>query len=1038
MRNRFFYFLLSVVSVFLWSGCKDGRQNISEGFQDLEKDFGNPPSEYRPAPLTVWNGKITDAEVIRMLEELKEAGFGGGFIHPRSGLISEYLSDEWNSFFRLAADFGKKNDMKIWVYDENSCPSGFAGGHVPAEMPESYNQGQGLKLTRTDVLPDDTAEFYIFLKKENDKWIDITDHLSKYKGQKGEYYLYSKTYHQANGVYAGYSYVDLLAKGVTEKFIEVTMSGYEKVAKEYFGNVVPGVFSDEPNIGAPRSSFRWTPDLFEVFQARWGYDLKPLIPLLEEETGNWKQVRHDYYSTLLQLFVDRWSKPYHEYCEKNNLKWTGHYWEHTWPEMNGGPDEMAMYAWHQQPGIDMLWNVFREDLPDPVGYMFQFGNVKAVKELRSVANQMGRRRTLSETYGGGGWDETFKDFKRLGDWEFVLGVNFMNQHLAHMSMSGARKNDYPPEFSYRSPWWPNYRLLNDYFGRLSSVLSKGLQKNDILILEPNSTIWSYSSYTKRNPYYMVIGKSFQSFVTKLEKMQVEYDLGSENVIKDHGSVDGKKFVVGKAAYSMVVLPPLMENLDRRTYELLDKFVKKGGKLLCYSKPTRIDGIEDERLASLFKGPAVINLSSEKEGLEHMFAHTGCSFSFKGGNLFHQRRIFKDGELFFLVNSSMDEAVDGTLSSTGKSIVRMDAENGKIYSYPSAVSGNKITTDFHIEPAGSMLLYVSDSDLAASYAKEPQKAGNNKLMTDSKLKIKRLQDNVLNISFLDLNVKNKQLKEIYYASASETVFREHGFKWNPWNLFIQYKQEHVVRDTFKTGGYDAVYRFQVNDRFDYSKMKLVTEHPELFQVKINGKSIKANPGEWWFDKSFGVYSIGKDVKKGINEVELSIHPMSVYAELEPVYILGDFSVVPEEKDWSISAPVKELKLGSWKEQKQPFYSWGVSYSKDYDISDTGKKYAVQLNEWNGTVAEVYVNGKKAGIIASNPYRLDVSSYLKKGSNNIDVHVIGSLKNLYGPHYNNRKPGQVFPQFWRNRIWKKIPGKSFFMLDYGMMEDFDLVY
>ena len=34
----------------------------------------------------------------------------------------------------------------------------------------------------------------------------------------------------------------------------------------------------------------------------------------------------------------------------------------------------------------------------------QFGNVRAVKELRSAANQTGSVRTLSETYGGGGWD----------------------------------------------------------------------------------------------------------------------------------------------------------------------------------------------------------------------------------------------------------------------------------------------------------------------------------------------------------------------------------------------------------------------------------------------------------------------------------------------------------------------------------------------------------------------------------------------------------------------------------------------------------
>ena len=109
---------------------------------------------------------------------------------------------------------------------------------------------------------------------------------------------------------------------------------------------------------------------------------------------------------------------------------------------------MAMYAWHQMPAIDMLFNQYNDDHPQA-----QFGNARAVKELSSVANQMGRSRTLSETYGGGGWDESFEDFKRLGDWEYALGVNFMNQHLAHMTITGARKYDYPPVFTPLSPWW---------------------------------------------------------------------------------------------------------------------------------------------------------------------------------------------------------------------------------------------------------------------------------------------------------------------------------------------------------------------------------------------------------------------------------------------------------------------------------------------------------------------------------------------------------------------------------------------------------
>ena len=122
----------------------------------------------------------------------------------------------------------------------------------------------------------------------------------------------------------------------------------------------------------------------------------------------------------------------------------------------------------------------------------------------------------------------------------------MNQHLAHMTLTGARKYDYPPVFTYHSPWWPDYRELNDYYGRLSFVMSKGIQKNDILVLEPNSTLWSYYVHAGSSPKLMEIGTNFQAFVTTLEKNQVEYDLGSENIIKDLGKVENGRFIVGNA------------------------------------------------------------------------------------------------------------------------------------------------------------------------------------------------------------------------------------------------------------------------------------------------------------------------------------------------------------------------------------------------------------------------------------------------------------------------------------------------------------
>ena len=207
--------------------------------------------------------------------------------------------------------------MNVWLYDENSYPSGFAGGHVPAEMPESFNKGQGLILKQLKVLPENTKDYYLILKKHDSEFIDITDEVENEKNKTGDYYLYEKSYYEKLPWHGGYSYVDLLIEGVTEKFIDLTMTGYEKYFGSEFGKTVPGIFTDEPNISTP-GGIRWTPSLFNEFEKRWGYDLKTNLPSLTYDTGDWKRVRHNYYSTLLEMFIERWSKPWYNYCEINN------------------------------------------------------------------------------------------------------------------------------------------------------------------------------------------------------------------------------------------------------------------------------------------------------------------------------------------------------------------------------------------------------------------------------------------------------------------------------------------------------------------------------------------------------------------------------------------------------------------------------------------------------------------------------------------------------------------------------------------------
>jgi alpha-L-rhamnosidase len=1037
--NQLILVLALMPGIFAINSCKKNVNQIDEikvaDFKTLSAQFKEPAKEYTTSPFFVWNADITKDEIDNFLNDFKKAGSSQVFIHPRPGLITEYLSDKWFDLYKHAVEKGKELGMNIWIYDENSYPSGFGGGHVPAQMPESYNQGQGLKMTRFETLPDTADKYYLCLKEVDGKYKDIGSSFSGEKGKTGKYLLFSKTYNGKSDWYGGFSYVDLLYQGVTQKFIEVTMSGYEKNLGSEFGKTIPGTFTDEPQINSP-GGIRFTPDLFKVFKKKWRYDLKTNLPSLFEEVGDWKRIRHNYTQTLLDLFIDRWSKPWHDYCESKGLKFTGHYWEHEWPSMRPGGDNMAMYIWHQMPAIDMLFNQFNDSIPGA-----QFGNVRSVKELASAANQAGRSRKLSETYGGSGWDLTFTNMKRNGDWEYVLGINFMNQHLTYFTMAGARKYDYPPSFDYHEPWWNDYRYINDHFARLSLALSSGRQINNIMVLEPTTTAWLYDSYVKRDPKVAEIGQAFQSFITKLEKEQVEYDLGSENIIKTLGSVKNGKFVVGQCSYSKVVIPPMTENLDLSTFKLIRKFVSGGGTLIAFSVPELIDGTSNEEMKAFFEKNSKKIIRADKlnnEVLLKYFSNADAVFSaVKGGVLYHHTRNLADGKLVFLVNSGLTDKVSGKLSVTGRDAIEMNTLSGEQSEYDHQPHGERINVNFTINPAGSLLLFFPKVK-TKGFAK-PVVTGNFiPLATTTSMNITRDADNALMIDFCDVQVGGELTRDLHVFNAADKIFKFYGFKnGNPWNTSVQYKTNIVNRDTFgiKTG-FVASYNFTIKGKFDYSSIKAVVERPYLWSVSINGKEIKPETGKWWLDRSFSVFNIGSLVKDGDNTITLKAVPMTVYSEVEPVYIIGNFSVEPATKGFILKVPPSKLLPGSWLTQGMPFYSWGVTYSKEFSIDKYEGKYEVSPGEWKGTVAEITVNGKPAGVIAFPPYRLDVTGFIKQGVNKIDVKVIGSLKNLLGPHHNNPAAGIASPWMWRN-IKSYPAGKDYRMYDYGLFKEFALL-
>jgi hypothetical protein len=343
--------------------------------------FRKPTAEFSTGPLWVWNDMMTDDQVRSGLRDLASQHVLQVWIHPRPGLMTEYLSREWFRLWNVALFEAKQLGMNVWIYDENSYPSGFAGGWVPELMPAS--RGRGLNFKEIKTSPRWTDSTIGVFKINGSDFQDVT---SKVKDQEllpeTTYLVASESRAADMPFHAGRWYVNLISPGVTEKFLDVTLEPYRREVGKQFGHQVPGVFTDEPNI-RPTEDHPWSEVLADEFQKRWGYSLLDHLPSLTRNVGDWKKVRHNYFQVLQEQFVRRWAQPYHDYCASNRLEWTGHYWDHEWPKCMIVPDNMAMYAWHQRPAIDCLFNQYEEKTHG------QFGNVRMVRELSSVANQLG-------------------------------------------------------------------------------------------------------------------------------------------------------------------------------------------------------------------------------------------------------------------------------------------------------------------------------------------------------------------------------------------------------------------------------------------------------------------------------------------------------------------------------------------------------------------------------------------------------------------------------------------------------------------------
>ena len=506
----------------------------------MNADFVTPPARNRVMPLWVWNGNVTEPRITEMLEQFAARGIGGVFIHPRPGLITEYLSERWFVLWGFALQECDRLGLECHIYDENSFPSGFAGGHVPAADPTTVAQ----HLVDGQLVPDAPQPFT-----------------------------------------AGFGYVDLALPQTTELFIQKTHEQYARHFQKEFGRRICYAFADEPELRS-HTGLVWSEYFRQEFIKEHGYDPQSRLAAFRIDNDDSFAVRFDYFATQQRLFTANYLQPTYEWCDRRGLAFTGHFNEHLWPYPHSCPDVMAALRWMHVPGIDLLGFQFQAAGREQNGlYLLNLA------ELRSVANQLGRQRALCETCGGGGYHYTLADFKSLEDFALANGATLISPHLSYETLAGSRKYDFPQTFSDHSPWWNAYGLHADHLARVTTALLEGRENNRILVLQPTTTGWLHGRPPNENlPALDRIRTDQIALILTLQGQHFDFDLGDELILAELGQIADGRLQCGAAAYEVVVIPAAMENMLQSTLDLLEKFTASGGQVLSLREaPAFVNG-----------------------------------------------------------------------------------------------------------------------------------------------------------------------------------------------------------------------------------------------------------------------------------------------------------------------------------------------------------------------------------------------------------------------------------------------------------------
>lgn len=233
---------------------------------------------------------------------------------------------------------------------------------------------------------------------------------------------------------------------------------------------------------------------------------------------------------------------------------------------------MAFYEFETIPGIDDFLSQNRTDryLAMPTNPLWVentndqtgFSIIQLCKKASSVANQLKDGLCSSEVNASLGWGCPVRSWLAQIRMELGLGINLIIPHAFFYSTAGRTKRDHPQSFFFQSPYYFLNKELTAGINRSVQLLSRGRSAADTLVIYPVRSCWLLNNGATRSEEYEPLypqfdrgGRTLQGYNDQLSELSlhlvrqhVEFEFGSEDHMARFGSVEGKQYKLGHAAY----------------------------------------------------------------------------------------------------------------------------------------------------------------------------------------------------------------------------------------------------------------------------------------------------------------------------------------------------------------------------------------------------------------------------------------------------------------------------------------------------------